>query len=149
MTAQRSTLIRMNDMILNRRIRPVVFVIFLGLAAYAGGVVSSYLEDEIGIVVAQNQSGKQISSLSLWVCDQSLDLGSLAPGAIAGSTYTVSCESHYTVRAVFSSGEILTEEMGYVTGGLDIFDLFVIRESELDMGPMPTRVRSLPDRSVQ
>ncbi|MBN1493421.1 MAG: hypothetical protein JW938_04675 [Candidatus Omnitrophica bacterium] len=100
---------------------------FLSICFCIAGCFNSY----DGNVTIKNVSSKNIQKVTIEVCKQNYKLEDISRGASKEVNYEVKADSHYTVKVIFDDSSVLSDEIGYVTSGMDFNDTIVVTDSKL------------------
>ncbi|MDD3313875.1 hypothetical protein [Pseudodesulfovibrio sp.] len=105
-------------------------VVLLGAIAL-GAWLHSCFPPDIGVVVLQNGSGRDIARAVVRIREIELVFPKIPDGGFSAARYEIPGDAHYEVLVTFDSGKTLRLESGYVTSGMDAFDVMVVREDEI------------------
>jgi len=86
------------------------------------------------IINIHNQTNETISSIEILVCKKNIILSSLAPHSKTSTSFIVSGDSGFIVKAKFSDSKELNAQFGYVTGGAGAYGNIaniIIKESQI------------------
>ena len=87
--------------------------------------------DNQGFVLVQNNSTQPVEFITIHIKDLNFSIANLEQGAQAGKAFMIHTESHYDVNATFSSGKTISLSSGYLTNGIDSYDLFIITDDSI------------------
>jgi hypothetical protein len=96
-----------------------------------GAWLHSFFPSDIGVVIIDNRSGQDIASATIQVREIELVCPKIPNGDFYAVRYEVPGDSHYEVEATFESGRTLELESGYMTSGMDAFDVMEIQEDRI------------------
>lgn len=96
-----------------------------------GAWLHSFFPPDIGVVIIDNRSGQDIVSATIRVREIELVCPGIPDGGYYAVRYEIPGDSHYEVQATFDSGKTVELESGYMTSGMDAFDVMEIREDHI------------------
>lgn len=109
-------------------------IVILLLAALAALSVSCGRASGSGQLTLVNAADAVISSVEVEVSDQSIVFEDIAPNEKRTDYFDVRADSSYRVKVVFSSGQELVQEVGYVTAGADTSITIDVTETTVNVG---------------
>ena len=81
-----------------------------------------------------NESSSAIQNATIQVNGESFALENIAPLEKKSFSFSVTRDSDYTVKILFSGGrEIFKKELGYVTSGVDLQDIIHVKDSDITL----------------
>jgi hypothetical protein len=95
---------------------------WLAVGLFLAGCTSPH-----GELTITNLTDSVIAPLTIDVCGQRFAFENVPAGEYRQIEYKVSCESHYSVSAMFPDGKHMAEQIGYVTPGLAMSHRIVIK----------------------
>ena len=87
----------------------------------------------VGRFTVSNESSEQLARVSVTVCEQTIDIRDIQPGASVKAQYRVTSDSHFLIVVVFKSGKTLRREDGYVTNGVEYNHDIVVTNSDIKL----------------
>ena len=87
--------------------------------------------DNQGFVLVQNNSTQPVKSVRIQIKDLNFAISNLEQGEQAGKAFMIHADSHYDMNATFSSGKTISLSSGYLTNGIDSYDLFIITDDSI------------------
>lgn len=120
---------RVGDSKMKMKMKILVFVIFLVAATLF------YIRTpEKASVTIINQAGKALKIVTIELCGEFATVENIPVQTSKNLELKVHSDCHYQVDAVFESGEKLSNEVGYVTNGLQAEDQIIVTDSQIKMG---------------
>ncbi len=108
----------------------------IGLAIFAFlALTAAYVyltKNYHGELVLVNNFEQEITSGSVEVCKKKYIFGTLKPGETYKIEFKVTSESGYKLSVQLASGELLTEEIGYVSGGIDTNATIIMKDNKFN-----------------
>jgi hypothetical protein len=105
------------------KVNAFLFLAFLMLSACRGS--------EQGQVTFINDTNSNIDVLDVDVCSQHFSFKNVPARKSRMINYKVTCESAYNVSVIFNGGKSVSQNIGYVTPGLGIDDVVLIRADNM------------------
>lgn len=100
-------------------------LLILALVVVAGGYIAHDLMVDTASLALVNESLEEIGDLEVKVWNQEFALGLLAPGDAKKITIRDFGDSNWQISGRWKSGDIIREEVGYITHGMDFTDQIV------------------------
>lgn len=109
------------------------------LAIWFGGWLGSLFPPDIGVVILKNESDHHIRQAVIMIRELELNLGPIPADGFAVGRYDVPGDSHYDIRITFESEKEIRAELGYMTSGMDSFDVIEVRNDSIAFSePQPS-----------
>ncbi|SDK51178.1 hypothetical protein SAMN05660337_0681 [Maridesulfovibrio ferrireducens] len=116
----------------------IFYFISIFFAAWIGGCINEMLpKDNYGFIFIENQSGEDITKSTVQIRELIFSLPHIPDKKIIYGKYLILGDSHYEVNATLKSGKRINISSGYMTSGLDSFDLFIIKNNKIDHKQIP------------
>ena len=106
---------------------PIIALLGLGVAVSCLSLVAP----RDGHVTLSNTTAEAIVRAQVGVCGQDFTIEHLGPGENRTVTFRIRADSHYTVSVRFASGRSMSKELGYITSGIDVADMLLIKENDV------------------
>ena len=118
--------------------RLIVLLIFIAIVAGSLGLRSFLLQDQVARLVIENESGEQITDLSVKVWDHEFALGTLPTGERKVVGITEYSDSDWQISGRWPDGTLFSEQYGYITHGMSFDDRAVFgRDRKLTFSSKP------------
>ncbi len=97
-----------------------------------GGLLNKWIfSPNVGVLLLSNESSEHIHSAKISVCGQDYTFQEIPQGEYIAVRYDVTTDSHFNIKVLLQSGRIVENEIGYITNGVDFFDIIKIKNDEL------------------
>ena len=117
--------------------KKILFVLGLMLAFVFGAVYESNFDSSDAFVIVKNESDECLRQLKIQVKDTDFKLAGLPHGRMSGTSFKIKSDSHYDVSVVLDNGKQMKLSAGYMTNGLESYDLFVIVHDSIEHHSIP------------
>lgn len=102
-----------------------IFLLFMSAVLLCVGCDEKKYVVTVNVI---NKSSETISDLSISIYGKKHKLGTLKIGGEAEFKYEVGPETEYKIEWIVGDGELITNNLGYVTRGMNKYDQILIRD---------------------
>ncbi|NDV23961.1 hypothetical protein [Desulfovibrio sp. JC022] len=90
-----------------------------------------------GFVIVENKSNEVVHEVEIKIMDLQIKIPEMDINGHVVGRFEIPGDSHYDILVLFKSGKKMDLSSGYMTNGLDSYDLFVITQDGIEHHSIP------------